>query len=88
MLVGGYFAIFGKKEKASNESSNVQDEKQPRLSISKNPQQFNDAFSNMLNSYYNVKNDLINWDSTKAGNDATTLAQLASATTYQYFKRR
>ncbi len=79
VLVGGYFAIFGKKQKANNEPSNAQNEKQPRLAISKNPPQFNDAFNNMLQSYYSVKNDLVNWDSTKAGNDATTLAQLALA---------
>lgn len=79
VLVGGYFAIFSKKRTGNNDTVTIKDEKQPRLSISKNPQQFNDAFSNMLHSYLSVKDDLVNWDSTKAGNDAETLARLAAA---------
>ncbi|MDQ2751728.1 MAG: DUF3347 domain-containing protein [Bacteroidota bacterium] len=79
VLVGGYFAIFSKKKSGTNDTVTTKDEKQSRLSISKNPQQFNDTFSNMLHSYFSVKDDLVNWDSTKAGNDAVALAQLASA---------
>ncbi len=79
VLVGGYFAIFGKKATGNNDTVTTKDEKQPRLAISKNSPQFNDAFGNLLQSYYNVKNDLVNWDSTKAGSDAQSLAQLASA---------
>ncbi len=75
VLVGAYFALFSKKEDKSS-GAVVKTEKQPRLLISKNPPAFNEAFATMLNSYYNVKNDLINWDSTKAGADAKTLAGL------------
>ena len=77
VLAGVYFAVLSKKNKSNDDASNTKNEKQPRLSISKNPSQFNDAFAGMLSSYYTLKNDLVNWDSAKAGNDAATLAKLA-----------
>ncbi len=75
IIVGLYFVFFSKKEEDKKVS--VKNEKQPRLTISKNPQVFNDAFTNMLTSYYNIKDNLINWDSTTAGKEAKTLNQLA-----------
>ncbi len=77
VLVGGYIAIFSKKEKKEN-TTDTKSEKQPRLVISKNSSAFNDAFATLLNGYYTVKNDLVNWDSVKAGSDAKTLSGLAS----------
>ncbi len=76
VFTGAYFAIFSKKEN-KEEHTQVANKKQPRLIISKNPAAFNDAFIALLNSYYNVKNALINWDSSKAGNEARTLNRLA-----------
>lgn len=77
ILIGAYFAIFSKKNKSGDAASAVNNQKEPRLTISKNSSAFNDAFASMLSSYYAVKNDFINWDSTKAGTDAQTLAGLA-----------
>ena len=76
VLAGSYFAIFSKKNNSENKAV-TKNEKPPRLSISKNPPQFNSAFNNMLASYYHVKDDLVNWDSVKAGNDAATLSGIA-----------
>ena len=77
VLAGSYFAIFSKKEKKEDTAA-VKTDKPARLAISKNPPAFNEAFATMLNSYYTVKNDLINWDSAKAGNDSKTLTGLVS----------
>ena len=77
VLVGGYFAIFSKKND-DKEQTNNQPEKQPRLAISKNPSQFNDAFAAVMNSYYTVKDALVNWDSAKAKEEAKTLSGLIS----------
>ena len=76
VLVGGYFAIFGGKEK-KEEQATAKTEKPPRLAISKNPPAFNNSFDSLMNSYYNVKDALINWDSMKAGEEAKTLHGLA-----------
>lgn len=77
IMAGGYFAIFSKKNKTQNDAPVTKNEKAPRLAISKNSSQFNDAFAGMLASYYTLKNDFVNWDSTKAGSDAETLASAA-----------
>ena len=52
------------------------------LAISKNPEAFNVAFSKMMDAYYTLKNDLVNWDSAKAGTDAATLKQLVQQVPY------
>ena len=77
VLVGGYFAIFSKKDK-DKEQTTSQPEKQPRLAISKNPPEFNEALSAVMNSYYAVKDALVNWDSSAARNEAKTLTSLIS----------
>ena len=77
IMVGGYFAVFSKKNRDRNDASVAKNEKPMRLAISKNSSQFNDAFASMLANYYALKNDLVNWDSTKAGSDAATLASTA-----------
>jgi len=56
------------------------------LAISQNPEAFNAAFSRMLDAYYTLKDDLVNWDSTKAAADAQTLTQLAAQVPYDTLK--
>ena len=75
IAVAVYFIIFNRQEKTTPV---VKKMKPARLTISKNPQEFNTAFSGMLVSYYNLKDALVNWDSTKATQEAKTLSQLAS----------
>lgn len=77
VLVGSYFAVFSKKD-SSKEAATDKPEKQPPLAISKNPPAFNDAFTAMMNSYYSVKDALVNWDSTKAKDEAKNLGGLLS----------
>ena len=77
VLVGGYFAIFSKKDN-SKETAADKPEKQPALVISKNTPQFNDAFTAIMNSYYSIKDALVNWDSAKAKDEAKTLGDLLS----------
>ena len=74
-IVVGYFVFFSKKDEP--EKAVAKEEKQQRLAISKNPPAFNEAFSDMLSSYYSIKDALINWDSVKAGSEAKSLNRLA-----------
>ena len=77
VLAGSYFAIFSKKNK-DKETTTSETDKQPRLAISKNSPQFNEAFTATMNSYYAVKDALVNWDSAKAKEEAKTLSGLIS----------
>lgn len=75
-----YYLFFNNKGQA--EQTATKKEKPVPLAISKNPETFNMAFGKMMDAYYTLKNDLVNWDSTKAGNDAGTLKQLALQVPY------
>ena len=74
-----YFLFFSKKDSVK---PSVTRQKPVALTISKNPRVFNTAFGSMLSAYYTLKDDLVNWDSLKAGNDAGTLMQLARKVPY------
>lgn len=75
-----YYLFFTKEPQAAQ--SNTQKQKPVPLAISQNPEVFNAAFGKMLDAYYTLKDDLVNWDSTKAGNDAQTLKQLVQQVPY------
>ena len=64
----------------------TQKQKPVPLAISQNPEAFNAAFGKMMDAYYTLKNDLVNWDSTKAGSDAIALKQLAQQVPYDTLK--
>lgn len=74
-----YLLFFNKKTTAPQAD---QPQKPAPLTISKNPAPFNDAFGKVMESYYTLKNDFVNWDSAKAGNDALTLKQQVQAVPY------
>ena len=75
-----YFLFFNNKGQA--EQTGYTKTKASPLAISKNPEAFNVAFGKMMDAYYTLKNDFVNWDSAKAGNDAATLKQLAQQVPY------
>jgi len=75
-----YYLFF--TDKPQDAQTAVQKQKPVPLAISKNPEAFNAAFGKMMEAYYTLKNDLVNWDSTKAANDALTLKQLAQQVPY------
>lgn len=77
--VTGYF-IF---KKPSSQHPEVKD--QP-LSISKNSPAFNTPFNNLLEGYYQLKDALVNWDSTGAATLAANLEDLAAKVPYQDLK--
>lgn len=75
-----YFVIAGNK-----------DEKQPRekqqpLAISANSDVFNAPFGSMLQNYFELKNALVNWDSSKAAIEADSLASKVSEVPYNELK--
>src|SRR4051812_23633623 len=76
----GYFLFFTNKGQA--EQSATPKQKPVPLAISKNPEAFNVVFGKMMDAYYDLKNDLVNWDSAKANTDATALKQLALQVPY------
>lgn len=75
-----YFLVFSNKGQA--EQTATKKEKPVPLTISKNPEAFNIAFGKLMDAYYTLKNDLVSWDSAKAGADAATLKQLAQQVPY------
>jgi hypothetical protein len=75
-----YYLFFSDKTNAAQTST--QKQKPVPLAISKNPEAFNVAFGKMMEAYYTLKNDLVNWDSTQADSDALTLKQLAQQVPY------
>ncbi len=79
IAIAVYFLFFLKKDPAKTSEKK---QKAVPLAISKNPDIFNTAFGNMLNTYYNLKDALVNWDSLKAGNDAAILMHAAGQIPY------
>src|SRR5207245_11520202 len=75
-----YYLFFNNKGQA--EQAAAQKQKPVPLAISKNPEAFNVSFGKMMDAYYTLKNDFVNWDSTKAGSDASTLKQFAQQVPY------
>ena len=68
-----YYLFFTDKTQAA--ATTTQKQKPVPLAISKNPEAFNAAFGKVMDAYYMLKNDFVNWDSAKAGNDALALKQ-------------
>jgi hypothetical protein len=79
-----YYLFFTDEPKAAQ--ATTQNQKPEPLSISQNPEAFNATFGKMMDAYYTLKDDLVNWDSTKAANDAQTLKQLAQQVPYDTLK--
>ena len=76
IIVVVYFVFFNKSDDQATASKKV---KPVALSISKNPEVFNTAFSVLLNNYYTLKDALVNADSTKAATDALAVVKAADA---------
>jgi hypothetical protein len=75
-----YYLFFTEKAQAGGASTPKQ--KPVPLAISKNPEAFNAAFGKMMDAYFALKNDFVNWDSTQASSDALTLKQLVQEVPY------
>lgn len=76
IIVVVYFVFFNKTDEQAAANKKV---KPVALSISKNPEIFNTAFSTLLDNYYTLKDALVNADSTKAATDALAVAKAADA---------
>lgn len=80
-VVAGYFLFFAKDEAAQPEAP-----KQQPLAQSKNSDAFNKPFNDMLNSYFQLKDALVDWDTAKAGSSALMLADLAGKIPFEEIK--
>jgi hypothetical protein len=76
-----YFLLFYKKGDPSEASA-----KQQPLAQSKNSDTFNTPFNNMLNTYFELKNALVDWDTAKASAHANHLTVLAAEVPYDNLK--
>src|SRR5215831_9459572 len=80
-VVAVYFLLFyNKSDKPADEP------KQQPLAQSKNSEEFNTPFNQMLNSYFDIKNALVEWDTAKASAAANTFAALAEKIPYSALK--
>ena len=80
-VIAVYFLLFYKKGDTKAAS-----EKQQPLAQSKNSETFNTPFNNMLSSYFELKNALVDWDTAKASASADNLMKLASGVPYDDLK--
>lgn len=80
-VVVAYFLFFAKEESAQPEAP-----KQQPLAQSKNSDAFNKPFNDMLNSYFQLKDALVDWDTAKATSSATMLADLAGKIPFDELK--
>jgi hypothetical protein len=76
-VIAVYFLLFYKK----SEPKDTSDKQQP-LAQSKNSDTFNTPFNNMLNSYFELKNALVDWDTAKTSASADNLIKLAAEVPY------
>ena len=81
VVVAVYFLLFYKNDKPA-----VEDPKQQPLAQSKNSEEFNAPFNQMLNSYFDIKNALVEWDTAKASAAAHTFSALAEKVPYNSLK--
>ncbi len=79
IAAASYFLFFNKLEKKPAA-------KQQPLSISKNSDAFSKPFNNMLNSYYNLKDAFVNWDTVEANQSAKNIIDLSSKINYNELK--
>ncbi|MBG9377772.1 DUF3347 domain-containing protein [Panacibacter sp. DH6] len=82
VAIGAVYFIFFNKD----ESSQPAPEKQQPLAQGSNSERFNKPFNDMLNSYFELKDALVDWDTTKASSAATQLADLAAKVPVQELK--
>ena len=80
-IVAVYFIFFSKNDSATPEAP-----KQQPLAQSKNSDAFNKPFNEMLNTYFDLKNALVNWDTAQAVTNAKKLAELADKVPYDEIK--
>jgi hypothetical protein len=80
-VIAVYFLLFYKK----NEPKDTSDKQQP-LAQSKNSDTFNTPFNNMLNSYFDLKNALVDWDTARASASAKKIIELAAEVPYDNLK--
>jgi hypothetical protein len=73
LIVAGFtlYSIFSKKADVADEI------KAAPLSISKNSDAFNSAFSKILNDYYSLKDAFVEWDTVKVNKTALALQKSA-----------
>ena len=79
-VVAAYFIFFNKSEEAVKEPDPVP------LAQSKNSDAFNAPFNDMLNVYFELKNEFVDWDSVKATATAAKLAEVAEKVPYNELK--
>lgn len=73
VIVAGYFIFF-----AGNDDAQPEAPKQQPLTQSKNSDAFNKPFNDMLNSYFELKDAFVDWDTAKANSATTKLIDLAN----------
>lgn len=80
-VIAVYFLLFYKKDNTKDPSP-----KQQPLAQSRNSDTFNTPFNDMLNSYFDLKNALVDWDTAKASASANNLITLADQVPYDNLK--
>lgn len=80
-VVAVYFILFYNKDEKTNDEP-----KQQPLTQSKNSDEFNKPFNDMLNSYFDLKNSFVDWDTAKATANANNLISLAEKVPYNSLK--
>jgi len=80
-VIAVYFLLFYKKGDTKDPSP-----KQEPLAQSRNSDTFNTPFNDMLNSYFDLKNALVDWDTAKASASANNLITLADQVPYDNLK--
>src|SRR5262245_40809061 len=81
IVIAVYFLFF-----SSDDTKKQEITKQQPLSQSKSSDAFNTPFNEMLNSYFDLKNAFVEWDSVKINMTATALANLSSKVPYAELK--
>ncbi len=80
-VIAVYFLLFYKKTEKKEDVP-----KQQPLAQSKNSESFNKPFNEMLNSYFDLKSALVEWDTAKASANANTLVSLSQKVPYNELK--